>query len=55
VRKQLDALRDRSQADTLVEVVRRALAVYDHLWAAKARGAKLVIRDQDGEQELFLL
>jgi hypothetical protein len=56
VRKQLDTLRDRTQAATLVEVVRRALAVYSYLWDEKASCVKLMLRDEAGrEKELVLL
>jgi hypothetical protein len=56
VRAKLDALRDHTHADSLVEVVRRALAVYDFLWAEKAEGGKLVIKLEDGtEREVILL
>lgn len=56
VRARLDALRDHTHADSLVEVVRRALAVYDFLWAENAKGGKLVIKSKDGtERDVVLL
>lgn len=55
VRERLNALKDQTEADTLVEVVRKALAVYDFLWTEKAKGAKLVVKTADGERELVLL
>ncbi len=54
-RKNLEALRDKTQADSLTEVIRRALAVYDFLWSQKQKGAKLVVNGPDGEKELVLL
>jgi hypothetical protein len=55
VRKQLEHLRDRTQADSLAEVIRRALAVYDYLHAEKEKGAKLILKVDGGERELVLL
>lgn len=54
-RKNLEALRDKTQADSLTEVIRRALAVYDFLWSQKEKGAKLVVDSPEGEKELVLL
>lgn len=56
VRAKLDALRDHTKADSLLEVVRRALAVYDFLWAQTADGGTLVVKGKDGtEREVVLL
>ncbi len=55
VRKQLEALRDRTQADSLAEVIRRALAVYDFLHAEKDKGGRLIVKDDAGQRELVLL
>lgn len=56
VRQRLDTLRNRTDADSLVEVVRRALAVYEFLWGEKAGGARLVVKREDGkEREVVLL
>ena len=55
VRKQLELLRDRTQADSLVEVVRRALAVYAFVWDEKASGRELVTRGEGGDKEVVLL
>lgn len=55
VRQNLEDLRDRTQADSMTEVIRRALAVYELLWDEKTKGAKLVLRAPDGEKEVILL
>jgi hypothetical protein len=55
VRKQLEALKDRTQADSLVEVVRRALAVYSFLWDEKAKGRDVLTRGDGPDRELVLL
>lgn len=55
VRDRLEVLRVRTGADSLTEVVRRAVAVYDALLTRTANGAKVVLRQSDGsEQELLL-
>lgn len=54
--QKLEALRDLTQANSLTEVVQRALAVYDFLHAEKAKGNALVVKDADGgEKEVVLL
>ncbi len=57
LRLRLENLREQTEADSLSEVMRRALAVYDLLWQEKSKGAAtLIIKDQDGkERELVLL
>lgn len=55
-RQQLEHLQVRTGADTLTEVIRRALAVYDLLIEEKDKGATPVLRSEDGkERELVLL
>lgn len=54
VRKQLEHLRDRINADSLTEVIRRSLAAYDLLTSATACGGRIVIQTADGEKELIL-
>jgi hypothetical protein len=55
VRDRLELLRDRTEADSLAEVVRRALAVYDVLWEEKAKGNRLMLEGPDGARELLLV
>lgn len=54
VRKQLEHLRDQTNADSLAEVIRRALAVYDLLQKASAEGGKIVIENDDRQRELVI-
>jgi hypothetical protein len=55
-RQKLEALRDRTQANSLTEVVQRALAVYEFLHAERAKGNALVVKDSHGgEKEVVLL
>ena len=57
VRERLDRLRELSEADTLTEVIRRALAAYEVLLTnSHAHGSRIIIRDPDGtETELRLI
>jgi len=55
VRTELDELRELTQADSLVEVIRRALQVYAFVCKAKASGGKLILRDDDGEHSIALM
>lgn len=56
VNDQLESLRDRSDADSLTEVIRRALAVYDHLWSESVENdAELVLRFPDGSEKCLIL
>lgn len=56
VKQKLEELRNTTQADSMSEVVRRALTVYDFLWNEKINGTLTVLRAQDGtERELLLL
>ena len=51
----MTGLRDATEASSLVEVIRRALAVYEFAVARKEAGERLVIVSEDGSQrELFL-
>ena len=57
VRQNLEALRERTNADTYAEVIRRALAVYEFLWERKSGGGKVIVKDEDedGERELVIV
>lgn len=55
MRQRLEDLRDETEADSLTEVIRRSLAVYEFLWKEKSKGAEVVIRTDDTEKELVLL
>lgn len=54
--QRLNDLVELSMAGSATEVIRRALAVYEHLWSAKVSGAEVTIKGEDGTQkELYLL
>lgn len=51
----MEALRDLSGADTLTEVIRRSLAVYDALLRYSQKGATVVVRAADGTEQVLIL
>lgn len=51
VKEQIETLRDRTHADSMGEVIRRALAVYDYLHSEQADGSHLLIRTKDGVEK----
>ena len=48
-------LKDDTQAANLTEVIRRAVAVYEHLLQAKARGNQVCLIGEDGNREIELI
>jgi hypothetical protein len=55
-KESLERLREVTQAESMTEVIRRALAVYDFLWHCKESGETPIVRSKDGkERELILL
>jgi hypothetical protein len=54
VRDRLERLRDDSGADTLTEVVRRSLEVYEVL-LNREPGAEIVLRMPDGREKVVIL
>jgi hypothetical protein len=55
VRKRLEELREEVLADTLSEVLRRSIQLYDLFFTASKKGAKIFVRDKDGEREIVIL
>jgi len=53
--KRLEELRDLTGAASLVEVIRRSLAVYDFICRETKNGGKLFIRTDDEEKEIVLM
>jgi hypothetical protein len=48
VRRKLEALREKTDADSLAEVIRRSLAVYDLLCEHRGSGGAIILRDEHG-------
>ena len=56
LRPRVDALQEMTEASTMSEVIRRAVAVYEFLWIQKKAGRVPCLRDDDGNiTDLVLL
>jgi hypothetical protein len=53
IREQLDHLETQTEAGSITEVIRRALALYDLVVEHQSEGGKLVFRDAAGNDELL--
>ena len=53
VREQLTHLEKKTEAGSITEVVRRALALYDLVMEHQDEGGKLIFKHTDGEEELL--
>jgi hypothetical protein len=53
--KRLDDLVKLSAAPSITEVIRRSLAVYEHLLKSNRAGKQIVVRDKDGTERNLLL
>lgn len=53
VREQLGDLETRTEAGSITEVIRRALALYDLVIEHQGEGGKLIFRHSDGEDEVL--
>ena len=50
VKERLEILRDSTHADSMSEVVRRALAVYEFVARESERGCQVYSRDEKGDE-----
>lgn len=56
MRDQLERVKEDAQAESLTQVLRNALVLYDALLAETKNGKTLVLRDDEGnEQEVLLV
>ena len=51
VRDRLETLRDEVDADSITEVIRRALALYDHVWTKRREGYELALVGPKGQKK----
>ncbi len=54
VRERMERLKDETEADSLTEVIRRALAVYELLWEQRKDGWETLVR-RDGTERSVLI
>lgn len=55
VRERLERLREDTEAESLTEVIRRALAVYESLAEVAGSTKRIIIRDKNGDERELLL
>ena len=56
LKDRLEELRDRTNAESLSEVIRRSLAVYETIISEQNNKSKIVFRSEDGaEKELIIV
>ena len=55
VRERLQRLKDETDADSLTEVIRRSLAVYELLWDQQQQGGETIVRRDGTERSVFLI
>lgn len=51
VKKRLEALQTMTEAESLTEVIRRALAVYEALIEVRNRGGRVILEDEKRKSE----
>lgn len=54
VRARIENLKESTQADSMAEVIRRALAVYSSLYDATQEGGKIIIKNGAREIEVLI-
>ena len=52
VRERMDELKIETDSDSLSEVIRRSVALYDFLTAQRKAGFYPVLRDEDGNEKI---
>lgn len=55
VRSRLEEIKDRTRADSLAEVIKRALSLYGYVMDEKQTGHKLFLRGPEGDREIIVL
>lgn len=55
VRERMNRLLDLSESETLTEVIRRSLAVYETLLQQRADGAETIVRTKDGQERVLMI
>ena len=55
IKDRLDDLQDRTEAESMTETFRRALAIYEAMVDAKERGAKVIVKEKNGRTRDLLI
>ena len=51
VRDRIDRLQELSEAETITEVIRRAVSLYEELLQARLAGSKIMIEHKNGDRD----
>lgn len=54
VRERIEDLQKQTRADSMAEVIRRALALYSTLYVATRAGGKIVVENVEREREVVV-
>ncbi len=55
MRERLDDMRERSEADSITEVIRRALSLFDLALKQREGGGEVIFRGPDGDEQKLVL
>lgn len=55
VKAHLDDVCERSSSESLTEVIRRSLALYDTLLDESSNGSTVILRDKEGKEKEIML
>lgn len=55
VRDRLERLRQDSEADSLKEVVRKAIALYERAIQTSNKGGQIILREEDGSETHLMM
>ncbi len=51
LRERIEHIKELSEAESVSEVLRSSLAVYEYLWMEKTRSSEIIIRKENGEEK----
>ncbi len=54
VHERMEKLCEATEADSITDLIRRSLAIYDYLWSHKKAGSDLIIREKDGKEQAIV-
>ena len=54
-KKQIEEIQNETNTATMTEVIRKAIKLYGTVLSCEKQGRRLVLRTDDGEQELLIL
>ncbi|HAH46845.1 hypothetical protein [Gimesia sp.] len=55
LKERIDHVKELSEAESVSEVLRWSLAVYEYLWSEKSKSSEIVIRKKNGKETVLEL